>query len=512
MQSYVSIHVIAVFQCDSDAHQMAAKNLRKLIPAILLGAISLLHAQERVTVKTEDTGAALVNPGMGWTMHFYSNVPTNYGAHLTPADTLDDFPGLSTVYLRLPWAYLEPEEGRYDWAILDTPAQRWIAKGKRIALRLTTSENWMKFATPEWVKNAGAKGTFYQFNKGRVENSNTWDPYFDDPVYLRKLAAFLAAAAKRYDGNPNVEFIDVGTYGMWGEGHSFMSSKQDTLAIQKLHIDLHLKHFKKTLLCISDDFAGHDKPGKNFPITDYALSKGVTLRDDSILVQPPPRSWYHAELAQAFWPKMPVILEHEHYYGSKGRGAWSGDLLLKSVEDYHASFMSIHGWPREILTENRGAIDKINQRMGYRLQPLEVTWMKTVKIGEPPGKDGSLQGFKVKWTWANKGVAPCYPGGFPCLTLKNAEGGIVAVLADETFDMRSLQVGPPGAAPSTTRVSGFTIGGIGPTAAPGTYDLFISVGQRDGTPRIALPLAGDDGRRRYRLGTVTLENANHHNP
>lgn len=42
------------------------------------------------------------------------------------------------------------------------------------------------------------------------------------------------------------------------------------------------------LLCISDDFAGHDTPGKRFPITDYAFSKGVTIRDDSILIQPPP--------------------------------------------------------------------------------------------------------------------------------------------------------------------------------------------------------------------------------
>jgi hypothetical protein len=31
--------------------------------------------------------------------------------------------------------------------------------------------------------------------------------------------------------------------------------------------------------------------------THYAISKGVTLRDDSILVQPPPRSWYHVEMA-----------------------------------------------------------------------------------------------------------------------------------------------------------------------------------------------------------------------
>ncbi|MDB4332642.1 MAG: beta-galactosidase [Akkermansiaceae bacterium] len=289
-----------------------------------------LSAAQGATIQPEDTGEALVNPGMGWTMHFYSNIPKNYGSKLAPSDTLDDFPGLSTVYLRIPWTFIEPEEGKYNWAILDTPAQRWISKGKRIALRITTSENWMDFPTPEWVKKAGAKGTYYEYNKGRVKKSGNWDPFFDDPVYLEKLDTFMAALAARYDGNPNVEFIDVGTYGMWGEGHTHMSSKQDSLELQKLHIDLHLKHFKNTQLCLSDDFAGHDKPGARFPITDYALSKGVSIRDDSILVQPAPNSWYHAEMVQPFWPTMPIILEHEHYGNSIGRNAWdtARNLLL----------------------------------------------------------------------------------------------------------------------------------------------------------------------------------------
>jgi len=52
---------------------------------------------ERVTVHPTDNGQALVNPQMGWTFHFYSNIPTNYGSKLEPWDTLDDFPGLSTV-------------------------------------------------------------------------------------------------------------------------------------------------------------------------------------------------------------------------------------------------------------------------------------------------------------------------------------------------------------------------------------------------------------------------------
>jgi hypothetical protein len=282
------------------------------------------------------------------------------------------------------------------------------------------------------------------------------------------------------DGNPNVEFIDVGTYGLWGEGHTHGSSQQDHFDVKKLHIDLHLKHFKKTLLCISDDFAGHDQPGARFPITDYALSKGVTLRDDSILVQPPPKSWYHAELAQAFWPKFPVILEHQHYGASKLRKAWNPELLLKSVEDYHASFMSIHWWPRELLEANREIINQINLRMGYRLQPLAVTSPESIQIGKP---------FSVQWTWANKGVAPCHPGGFPCLTLKDAEGGIVSVLVDESLDLRSLKVGPPGSPPLTEHQSTFIVGLTAPTTMAGPVDVFVSVGERDGTPRIALPEA-----------------------
>jgi hypothetical protein len=453
-----------------------------------------------VTVRPEDNGKALVNPDMGWTMHFYSNIPENYGSKLDPSDTLEDFPGLSTVYLRVPWAFLEPEEGRFNWALFDTPAQRWIARGKRVAFRLTCSENWIRFATPEWVKNAGAKGTFYEFGKGPSDKGGSWDPDFSDPIFLNKLDRFLGAMAARYDGNPNVAFVDIGTYGMWGEGHTFMSSKvaeDRVMGILKQHIDLHRKHFPHTLLCISDDVAGHDKPGSRFPETDYALSQGVSLRDDSILVQPPPRSWYHAQMAQAFWPLLPVILEHEHYGGSKERNAWGdGSLLLQSIEDYHASYMSIHWWPRVELEENRSLIDRINRRMGYRLQLREMTWPADAAIG---------QSFTVRSVWANGGVAPCYPGGFMALTLKDDKGGFVSVLTDEQFNFKDLVPGAPGAAPLKTNESRFTIGQIAPATRPGQYTVFVSAGQRDGTPKFALPLGDDDGQHRYRLGQITLK-------
>ena len=464
-------------------------------------------AEQRVTVSLTDNGSALVNPDMGWTLHFYSNRIENYGSKLQPSDTVDDFPGLSVVYLRVPWAFLEPEEGRFNWSLFDTPAQRWIARGKRIAIRVSCSESWMRYATPQWVQDAGARGVDFTFGRGPQENGPLWDPDYLDEVFLEKLDDFLAAMARRYDGNPNVAFIDVGSFGMWGEGHTMGSSRlseEKTLEVVKHHIDLHRKHFRQTLLCISDDVAGHDRPGEHLPATDYALSQDVSLRDDSILVQPPPRSWYHAQLAQAFWPRLPVILEHEHYGSSKAKQAWGdGRLLLEAVEQYHASYMSIHWWPRELLAENRDVISQINRRLGYRLLPRQISWPAEVRLGDA---------FTVHSQWSNVGVAPCYPGGFFALTLKDDQGGIVAVHVDESLDMRDLPVGPADDLRQTTLSSEFQLaraltdprGTFLPATPDGACELFISVGQRDGTPVIALPLPHEDGQRRYRVGSLRI--------
>ena len=141
---------------------MTSNILRFLYSATLAGSLASA-AEPRSVVRTVDTGEALVNPGMGWTLHFYSNLIENYGSQLAPSDTLEDWPGLSVIYLRVPWSFLEPKEGEFNWALLDTPAQRWIAKGKKIAIRVSCSESWWRYATPKWVRDAGAKGLDFNF-------------------------------------------------------------------------------------------------------------------------------------------------------------------------------------------------------------------------------------------------------------------------------------------------------------------------------------------------------------
>mgnify|MGYP006336160487 FL=1 len=79
-----------------------------------------------------DNGKALVNPFMGWQLYYYSNVLDNYGSQLDPEDTVDEFPGIGVVFLRLPWSFIETEKGVFNWEIIDSPAQRWIEKGKQV--------------------------------------------------------------------------------------------------------------------------------------------------------------------------------------------------------------------------------------------------------------------------------------------------------------------------------------------------------------------------------------------
>jgi hypothetical protein len=210
--------------------------------AVALAAGAALTAQgraaadpARILVRPNDDGRALVNPGMGWVLHHYDNSLEQYGSRLALSDALDDFPGLSTAYLRLAWSYLEPEEGLFRREIVDSPAQRWIAQGKKVALRFSASEGERGVGTPLWVKAAGARGYLFESGQGVVAEvpDRPWEPDFDDPVFLERLECFVAAAAARYDGDPHVAFVKVSAQGRvkaWGRmrgRHVRLSSRPD---------------------------------------------------------------------------------------------------------------------------------------------------------------------------------------------------------------------------------------------------------------------------------------------
>lgn len=463
---------------------------------LLLASITVgLHGQSRTVVRPKDNGAALANPGMGWVFHHYDNDIVRYGSKLEPWDTVDEFPAVGVIYLRLAWSYLEPEEGKFNWSVVDIPAQRWIAKGKKIAFRFTTFEsasNNPPNATPEWVARAGARVYPVRGRTGSAASAVVrYEPDYDDPIFLAKLDNFFAAAAARYDGDPNVAWIDIGTVGIWGEGDPG-PERSVTAATVRRHIDLHIRHFKRTLVAYNDNLTFR---GKGLETIAYAKEKGLTLRDDSILCRPGQEAFYTHYYAGAFWPRLPVILESEHYGLSVQRGDWGdGSDYLRAVEAGHGSYISVHWWPREFLEKNRQLVNRISMRMGYRLQLLEAS---------VPDEAPAAGRMTLSHRWRNNGVAPALPGGFVAFTLKDQKDGIAGVFVDEGFDVKTLAVGEPDKADPLTRNTEFRL----PPASilkPGSYRVFVSVGSQIGTPQIALPLDNQDGQKRYLIGTITI--------
>ena len=180
-------------------------------------------------------------------------------------------------------------------------------------------------------------------------------------------------------------------------------------------------------------------------------------------------------------------------------------LLERCVEEHHASWMSIHGDPRRVLSKSSNAVSRINRRLGYRFQLRELTYPDRIRVAFGKSPDGAER-FSVAWTWANAGVAPCYRDAHPCLTIKDGKGALLAVLSDEGMNLRELPVAGAGKAEVRTHSASFALGAwLAPQVPPGEHEAFVSVGEADGTPVFELPLSDDDGHRRYRVGKISVE-------
>jgi len=78
-----------------------------------------------------------------------------------------------------------------------------------------------------------------------------------------------------------VAFIDVGSFGIWGEGHTYSSSRLPySAATVRRHIDLYKKNFQRTLLVANDDFVSQGRIKE--PPGAYLYSKGGRGREESV--------------------------------------------------------------------------------------------------------------------------------------------------------------------------------------------------------------------------------------
>ena len=230
--------------------------------SLIIASASVLSGAENHWSETrfKESDSLFSNPGQGW-MAFGNTAPR--------------FP-CSVAYLRFSWEDLEPSEGHYQWKRIDDAIASRKARNIAVALRVMTANAHSKgyYCTPKWLFDLGCGkfdyeigGTDAMAGGKRITRA---EPDYSDPIYLTKHKAFIEALGKRYDGISDVEFLDIGSYGIWGEWHT---THPAPLSVRQRIVDMYLNAFHKTpLVFMSDDEEG----------LKYALAHGSGMRRDGV--------------------------------------------------------------------------------------------------------------------------------------------------------------------------------------------------------------------------------------
>ena len=374
-----------------------------------------------------DDKTVLENPHKGWYYHLVDNSLKSslYRKDIEPHRFKT--PGMHHMYLRFDWGDIEARgEGIYDWSELDRIMDEWGKFGYKFTLRICTFEpvGATIYATPKWVFDMGA--SFTEVSNGELVG---YEPDYNDPIYLEKLDNFLAECARKFDNDPRIEYIDIGSFGTWGEGHTYAGSgKTFSTETVMAHINLHLKNFKNKQLVLNDDYieAGY----KNSPqdasfIYDYTLSKGLGLRDDSICVDGYVKLFGYDSLRRPsifkeYAKNAPVDIELAHIYHQIPERFRDGLTALDAIKRAHATYAGFHGYEAEWLAKAEYLTEYLANRLGYWF------FIDGVDMGYPTS--GTYEIAKI--LISNKGYSKCYHQYDLKLRARSRDGSLYSLNSD----------------------------------------------------------------------------------
>ncbi len=335
---------------------------------------NMLHVQFR------EVDTLFANPGQGW----MTQQRSPRGEPRFPC---------SVVYIRFNWADAEPEEGTFNWKLIDDVIAAWNPRGAAVAMRVMTcnAHSGGYYTSPKWLFDGGCKSFEYLVGGDDPTSGGQRrpriEPDYADPMYLEKHGAFLKALGERYDGRPEVEFLDIGSYGVWGEWHT---QHPAPLAVRKQIADLYLRAFRKTPLVFMSDDA---------EVLNYALAHGTGFRRDGVGSPWHEQNWIGSSkyagvigMAEA-WKRAPVVFEWFGDYSYLQSRQWSFDAAADFMLNNHVTLINdnIGRVPPQAMPH----LEKLALLAGARFVLREVVHEKTVKRGAA---------LSLEMNWANVGV------------------------------------------------------------------------------------------------------------
>ncbi len=358
---------------------------------------------------TETSGEAIANPHKGFVMTAYTPYMISdafeYGIGGSKKNAAWD---VVTIVSGSPkWNELNPRQGYYDWTVIDRMLEACEAHGLTYGIRIMPYSSYLEEDyVPQWVYTNGAKK-----NKAKLKNDPTKYvefPKWDDPVYLQACKDFAVALAKKYDGDPRVEFIDIRPFGDFGEWHNSFAVGEfmPSLEIQKDMLDCYAAAFNKTTIVLPSNARG--------AIYEYALSLGITKRDDGLI------SIGNAEwsLVPTYRANMPVIGENYWPYAwmrdtvrenNYSLVNWTPQRFRETIEISHLSIFALDqdsNCSYGFYNEQKAVIDEMCNRLGYNFTVVNA----------------ARKNNKLAVTIKNTGLAPAFFDMYLCAEITDANG------------------------------------------------------------------------------------------
>lgn len=408
----------------------------------------------------------LKNPGTGF---FKWN-----GQESAPVKSLDS-------YARYNWALLEKTQGVYDFSPITRSAKEVstnpLGRGTfGFAFRAVVEG--VTRAYPAYLDNNMT--AWYSKNKGCLV------PDWNSPFFLERMEALVNALGNQFDLDPSIGYVEIRTYGNWGEWHLFGFEAPPapltpiTNATIRRMIDVFVKAFPNTQIIMMSD----NSDGLDYAMSLTNLQYPIGWRRDSWcnkVMDSLKRSvaWTRAQYR---WMSAPVIIEA---YGNTGMNS---SLALSQLWDYHISAIGNGNfgvsWPN-LTASAKFAYMASAMSAGYRYVLQSVEYRNIVKTG------GNVT---ITSVWFNRGSAPTYYVWRPTIRILDSSTRQVHLSSKSTVDLRKLHNNTPVTVQDTISLGSLPIG---------TYLIDILVAHDYFRPMyLAIQGRGTDGA--YPIGNLQV--------
>lgn len=453
-------------------------------------------SDEIVTIVPQETDELLANPGLGW---------ETFGRTRDRDRNLPDWIPSTVHYERWGWRVVEPRPGEIDYAFLDKVLADSHAAGQRLAFRvMCCSTSRGQPYHPDWLEKVGGKvlTVDYEGQEGfRI-------PDLDDVDVLARHLHLIERLGARYDGHPDLDHVDLGSVGWWGEWHMSGSktAKMPSAETCKQIVEAYVKAFRKTPLLMLI--------GGGTCLTQ-AAEQGAGWRADCLGDMGGfSKSWYHmrdsyprsiqdAKVEDA-WRRGPVAWESCWDMRRWVKEGWPLRYIFNYALALHGSYLNNKSAPLPEGETVRPEIERFLRRLGYRFVLKEI---------KHPQQIATRSVLTIEMNWQNIGSAPCYRPYHLAYRLSGPQGAKILVGAAtvdkwmpgsiKLFTPEFLQEVPdlpPGEVVQV--VDRVTLPGDMPK---GTYDLAVGIVDENSTePVVRLAIKGRTADGWYPLSKLTI--------